>query len=58
MEIIRGPGSLSSDNNSKLHNLKEGDEVLIQASKNDARIYVEKTLRCGDCVVLREKRLR
>lgn len=58
VEVVRGPGSLSSDNNSKLHNLKEGDIVLIQASKHDARIYVEKTIRCDDCVILRDKRLR
>lgn len=56
--VIRGPGTLSSDNNSKLHNLKEGDEAVIQASEHDARIYVEKTLRCDDCIILREKRLR
>lgn len=58
VEIIRGPGTLSSDNNSKLHALKEGDHVNIHASAHDARIYVEKTLRCTECVVLRDKRLR
>jgi NAD+ kinase len=58
VEIIRGPGTLSSDNNSKLHTLKEGDHVTIHASTHDARIYVEKTLRCTECVVLRDKRLR
>lgn len=58
VEIIRGPGSLSSDNNSKQYNLKEGDHVLVRASEHDARIYVEKTLRCDDCVILRDKRLR
>lgn len=58
IEIIRGPGTLSSDNNPKLHTLKEGDHVIIKASATDARIYVEKTLRCNECVVLRDKRLR
>lgn len=58
VEVIRGPGSLSSDNNPKSHTLKEGDEVAIQASPHDAKIYVEKTLRCDNCVILRDKRLR
>lgn len=58
VEIVRGPGTLSSDNNPKLITLKESDAVIIHASAHDARIYVEKTLRCNDCVVLRDKRLR
>lgn len=58
VEIVRGPGSLSSDNNPKLYTLKEGDIVTISPSMHDAKIYVEKTLRCSDCVVLRDKRLR
>jgi hypothetical protein len=58
VEIVRGPGTLSSDNNSKLFALKEGDVIHILSSSHSARIYVEKTLRCGDCVILRDKRLR
>lgn len=58
VEIIRGPGSLSSDNNPKLLFLKEGDSLTIQPSSHSAQIYVEKTLRCNDCVILRHKRLR
>lgn len=58
VEIIRGPGTLSSDNNPKLQSLKEGDQILIKASPYDAKIYVERTLRCNNCVVLRDKRLR
>ena len=57
VEIIRGPGSLSSDNNPKLYTLKEGDIVTVSPSVYDAKIYVERTLRCSDCVVLRDKRL-
>jgi hypothetical protein len=57
-QIIRGPGTLSSDNNPKLHTLKESDEVKIFASTHRAQIYVEKTLRCDNCVILRDKRLR
>ena len=58
VEVIRGPGTLSADNNPKLQALKEGDEILIHASSHSAQIYVEKTLRCENCIVLRDKRLR
>ena len=58
VEIIRGPATLSSDNNPKLYTLKEGDFVTISASHHAAKIYVEKTLRCDVCVILRDKRLR
>lgn len=58
IKIVRGPGTLSSDNNPKLFTLKEGDEVIIRPSPHHAKIYVEKTLRCNDCVILRDKRLR
>lgn len=58
VEIIRGPGTLSSDNNPKFYALKENDQVLIQGAQHNAQIYVEKTLRCENCVVLRDKRLR
>lgn len=56
--IVRGPGTLSSDNNPKLLGLREGAEVRIFASTHKARIYVKSTLRCPDCVILRDKRLR
>ncbi len=55
--IIRGPGSLSSDNNPKIYPLKEQDWVKIFASPHKAHIFMD-TLRCEDCVVLRDKRLR
>lgn len=58
VEIVRGPGTLSSDNNPKFYTLKEGDAVTIYPSSHQAKIYVEKTLRCSNCVVLRDKRLR
>ena len=58
IEIIRGPGTLSSDNNPKFYTLKEGDTVTIKPSSHQAQIYVEKTLRCSDCVILRDRRLR
>lgn len=56
--IIRGPGTLSSDNNPRFLYLREGAEVKIFPSSYNAQIYVEKTLRCTDCIVLRDKRLR
>lgn len=58
VEVIRGPGTLSSDNNPKFHALKESDQVLIHGAEHNAQIYVEKTLRCENCIVLRDKRLR
>ncbi|MBI2593570.1 hypothetical protein HYW44_02925 [Candidatus Daviesbacteria bacterium] len=57
MIVVRGPGSLSSDNSSKILFLKEGDEVRIFASTAKARIFMD-TLRCNNCVILRDKRLR
>lgn len=55
--IIRGPGSLTSDNNPKIYPLKENDEVKIFASIHKAQIFMD-TLRCSNCVILRDKRLR
>lgn len=55
--VVRGPGSLSSDNSPKILFLKEGDEVRIFASTAKARIFMD-TLRCSNCVILRDKRLR
>lgn len=54
--IVRGPGSLSSDNNPKIYSLKENDQIKIRASVNKAQIFLE-SLRCSECVVLRDKRL-
>lgn len=55
--IVRGPGSLSSDNNPKIYPLKENDEVKIFASLNKAQIFID-TLRCDKCIILRDRRLR
>lgn len=55
--IVRGPGSLSSDNNPKLLSLREADEITIFPSTHHAKIYVKTTLRCEKCVILRDKRL-
>lgn len=57
LTVVRGPGSLSSDNNSKIYSLRENDEVKIFASTHTARIIMD-PLRCFDCVILRDKRLR
>lgn len=58
LSVVRGPGSLSSDNNPKILNLKEGDEIEIFPSIHMAKIYSADSLRCTDCVILRDKRLR
>lgn len=55
--VVRGPGSLSSDNSSRIHSLKETDEVKIFASSHNANIFID-TLRCDNCIILRDKRLR
>jgi NAD kinase len=55
--IVRGPGSLSSDNNPKIYSLKEHDEIKIFASPHKAYIFID-PLRCDDCIILRDKRLR
>lgn len=55
--IVRGPGSLSSDNNPKIYPLKEADEIKITASLHKAQIFMD-PLRCQDCIILRDKRLR
>lgn len=57
LTVVRGPGSLSSDNSSKIYSLREADEVKIFASTHNARIFMD-PLRCFDCVILRDKRLR
>lgn len=57
IDIIRGPGTLSSDNSPKILTLREGDQVKIFPSAHSARIYVKSTLRCPDCEILRDKRL-
>lgn len=55
--VVRGPGSLSSDNNPKILSLKEPDEVKIFASTHNARIFMD-PLRCTNCTILRDRRLR
>lgn len=57
LSVIRGPGTLTSDNSPKIHILRESDEVKILASSHNAKIFID-TLRCNDCVILRDKRLR
>lgn len=63
--IVRGPGSLSSDNNPKLISLKENEDMSgvrdnslkIFPSKHMANIYALSGLRCNKCVILRDRRL-
>lgn len=55
--VVRGPGTLSSDNSPRISILKENDEVKLFASNHKAQIFID-TLRCNNCVILRDKRLR
>lgn len=57
LAVVRGPGSLSSDNNPRIITLREGDEVKIFPSRHNARIFID-PLRCENCTILRDKRLR
>jgi NAD kinase len=58
LEIVRGPATLSVDNNPMLLTLKEKDIIEIKPSKHNAHIYSPKTLRCDKCKLDRGKRLR
>lgn len=57
IKIIRGPATVSADNNPKFINLEENDVVRISVSDQVASIYEPETLRCTKCAVRREKRL-
>ncbi len=58
LEIVRGPATLSVDNNPMFLTLKEKDTIEIKPSQHKAYIYSPKTLRCTKCKLDRGKRLR
>src|SRR3989344_4916686 len=58
LEVVRGPATLSVDNNPMLLTLKEKDTIEIKPSRHKAHIYSPQTLRCHKCTVYRGKRLR
>lgn len=53
--IIRGPATLSEDNNPALYNLDKDAQVEVHAAEKKAQIYELENLRCSDCKVIREK---
>lgn len=55
--VVRGPGSFSSDNNPKQIPLHDHDEIKFFPSRHLANIYALSGLRCGKCVILRDRRL-
>jgi NAD+ kinase len=58
LNLVRGPAVLSADNNPDIPTLKTDDTVRIFVSKRHALIYQRENLRCTDCKVHKEKRLR
>ncbi len=58
LNLVRGPAVLSADNNPDIPTLKTEDKVKVFVSKKDALIYQRENLRCTDCIVHKEKRLR
>lgn len=57
IQIVRGPAQLTSDNNPKILELSDLNEISIFASEQKALIYSAESLRCPDCIVKRELRL-
>lgn len=55
--VIRGPAHLTSDNNPQIIELIEGNEFVIKPSDKKASIYSSESLRCTDCIILRDQRL-
>lgn len=58
LKLIRGPAVLSADNNPDIPTLRTEDKVTVSVSKKDAFIYQRENLRCTDCKIHKEKRLR
>lgn len=55
VKIIRGPATLSEDNNKALYELTNDSEIEVSPSSEKARIYQLDTLRCPNCQVIRNK---
>jgi NAD+ kinase len=58
LNLVRGPAVLSADNNPEIPTLKTDDKVNIYVSKRHALIYQRENLRCRDCLVHKERRLK
>jgi NAD+ kinase len=57
LDIVRGPGEMTADNNPETIELMESNQVIIRVSDQTAKIYSPQTLRCNNCEVKREQRL-
>ncbi len=57
MDIVRGPGEMTADNNPETIELVEGNKIVIRVSSETAQIYSPQTLRCDNCEIKREQRL-
>lgn len=57
MDVVRGPGEMTSDNNPETIELIEGTQAQIKVSQETAKIYSPQTLRCNNCKISREQRL-
>lgn len=57
LDIVRGPGEMTSDNNPETIELIEGNQVVIKVSSETAQIFSPETLRCNNCKIRRELRL-
>lgn len=57
IDIVRGPGEMTSDNNPETIELIEGNQAVIRVSEAIAQIYSPQTLRCSKCEIHREQRL-
>jgi hypothetical protein len=57
LDVVRGPGEMTADNNSETIELVEGNQAIIKVSSESAKIYSPQTLRCNKCDIHREQRL-
>lgn len=55
--IVRGPGTLSVDNNPNFISIKNGNSIQIRVSGDFSLIYQPEILRCNVCIIKKDKRL-
>ena len=52
-KLVRGHGTLTYDNSHNQYSIKEGSEITFRLSRETAKIYEAKSLRCPNCQVIR-----
>lgn len=57
LDLVRGPGEMTADNNPETIELVEGNHVVIKVSSQTAKIFSPQTLRCNNCEIRRDQRL-